>query len=291
MTNGPPEYDRLRAMIRGLCSLFILLPLMFSCTRSHEKKVLREKLSTLLQKNPEILSEVIAAHPLLFSEALQKAIARSREQLAQRRALQEKNDFYQSFENPLEPEIRSDDVVRGNPNGKIILVEYVDFECPFCERGYQTMNELTKMYGAELKVILKHLPLSFHENAMPAARYYEALRLQNHRYAKEFYHQVFRHQRQLSHGEIFLREVAKEVGADMELLGRDLMNNESIDERIRRDLKEAKRFGIRGTPGFILNGIPIRGAYPSSHFVRVIRELERRNMIELDEHHQKLSGH
>lgn len=272
-------------MTKSICTLFLLLPLIISCTPSDEK------ISRLLQKHPEILSEVIKAHPLLFSETLQKAIKKSREELTQRRALEEKNDFYQSFANPLRPEIRSDDVVRGNPNGQIILVEYIDFECPFCERGYQTMNELSEMYGPELKIVLKHLPLSFHPRAMPAARYYEALRLQNHKFAKAFYHQMFTHQRQLSNGENFLRKVAKRIGADMELLQRDLINNKAIDERIRSDLKEAKRFGIRGTPGFVLNGIPIRGAYPSSHFVRVIKELEKRNMIELDEHYQKLSGY
>lgn len=250
-----------------------------SCKESDND--LRQALSKSLKENPKILVEIIESNPLQFSEAIQGAFNASREQMAKERHERELKDFYQSFENPLSPVIRSDDVIRGAPEAVLTLVEYIDFECPFCARGYETVQELEARYSGEIRIILKHFPLSFHPKAMPAARYYEALRLQRDSLAIAFYHRVFKNQARLENGDIFLREIAADIGADMSALRNDLLQNPKIDERIEADISEAKSFGFRGTPGFILSGIPIRGAYPIEHFERVISELEKRDMVNL----------
>lgn len=248
-----------------------------SCTSKEDD--LRQELTNSLKKNPEILTQIIEENPLEFSEAIQSAFNSSREQMARERREQEEKDFYQSFEEPLKPKIRSDDVIRGNPEAELTLIEYVDFECPFCARGFETVEELESRYDGEIRVVLKHFPLSFHPKAMPAARYYEALRLQNGKFAVAFYHQVFKNQARLENGDIFLREIAAKVGANMQMLKDDLASNVKINERIKEDMEEAKGFGFRGTPGFVLSGIPIRGAYPIEYFERVIHELEKRKMV------------
>lgn len=257
--------------------LLLVLGLLVSCSESDE--ALKKSLTRVMKENPDFVINVIDENPTLFTESIQKAFLKSREELAQARALQQKEDFYHSFENPLRPKIRDDEVIRGNPEAKLTLVEYVDFECTFCARGHQTVKELEKRYEGHLRVIVKHLPLSFHDQAMPAARYYEALRLQHKAHAIAFYHKVFEHQSELARGELFLREMAQEIGADMELLKNDLMNNDEIDNRIEADMDEAERFRLQGTPGFVLGGIPIRGAYPVEHFIKVINELERRRRL------------
>lgn len=271
----PTKLSRLEVLLA--CFAAILLGT--SCKESDND--LRQTLSKSLKENPKILVEIIESNPLQFSEAIQGAFNASREQMAKERHERELKDFYQSFENPLSPEIRSDDVIRGAPEAVLTLVEYIDFECPFCARGYETVQELESRYSGEIRIILKHFPLSFHPKAMPAARYYEALRLQKDSLAIAFYHRVFKNQARLENGDIFLREIAADIGADMSALRNDLLQNPKIDERIEADISEAKSFGFRGTPGFILSGIPIRGAYPIEHFERVISELEKREMVNL----------
>ena len=96
------------------------------------------------------------------------------------------------YDSPLEPKIRDDESIRGNKNAPLTLVEYSDFECPFCARGYNTVMELLKKYGTNIRFVYKHLPLSFHKQAMVASKYYEALRLQNPELAFKFHDEIYK---------------------------------------------------------------------------------------------------
>ena len=151
-------------------------------------------------------------------------------------------------------EIRKDEAIRGPKDAPLTLVEYSDFECPFCSRGYETVVSLLKKYDGKIRFIYKHLPLSFHEQAMISAKYYEAIRLQDEKKAFAFHDEVFKNQRKLKNGESFLQATAKQVGADMGKLKKDL-NSEAVQRRIDEDTKEAGNFGMQGTPGFLLNGV------------------------------------
>ena len=59
------------------------------------------------------------------------------------------------------------------------------------------------------------------------------------------------------------------------------VKSKAVQERIDADLKEAAKFGMQGTPGFILNGVPVKGAYPTSHFVSIVEELKKRGKVKL----------
>ena len=59
------------------------------------------------------------------------------------------------------------------------------------------------------------------------------------------------------------------------------VNSEAIEKRIEEDLQEAASFGMQGTPGFVLNGIPVKGAYPTSHFIGIVDELKKRGKVKL----------
>jgi protein-disulfide isomerase len=244
------------------------------------KGQLEKDLEQVLKDKPEILLNVIEAHPDKFIESLNKAVQSAQMKKAEERKKDEDKQLADSYENPLVPQIRADENIRGPKNAPLVLVEYSDFECPFCTRGYQTMISLMKKYEGKIQFIYKHLPLSFHPQAMPAAQYYEALRLQGNDKAQKFHDEIFEDQKKLANGEKFLKATAQKVGANMAKLEKDL-NSEEVKTRIKQDMEEAAKFGFQGTPGFLLNGIPVKGAYPVEHFEVIIQELKKRGKVTL----------
>ncbi len=240
----------------------------------------KDDLKKIMKENPEIITEAIKANPEKFIDALNEAVKNAQDGQAKKREEEEKKALEDSFNNPLVAEIRSDESFRGNKDGVITLVEYSDFECPFCSRGFNTVQELMKKYEGKIRFVYKHLPLSFHPQAMPASQYYEAIRIQDPAKAWKFHDAVYNNQRKLQNGEAFLKATAKEVGADMAKLAKDI-KSEAVQKRIDSDMAEAAKFGFQGTPGFLLNGIPVKGAYPTSHFDGLIEELKTRGKIKL----------
>ncbi|MBC7540283.1 MAG: thioredoxin domain-containing protein [Bacteriovorax sp.] len=260
-----------------LLVVFMSAALLVSCT-SDEK--MKQQITKILKDDPKVLTEAIEKHPAEFIEALQKAAKNAQEEMGKKREDDDKKKMEESFDKPLVAQIRNDESIRGPKNAQITLVEYSDFECPFCSRGYDTVVALLKKYDGNIRFIYKHLPLSFHEQAMISARYYEAIRMQDEKKAFAFHDEVFKNQRKLKNGVAFLDATAKQVGADMAKLKKDL-SSEAITKRIEADMKEAGSFGMQGTPGFLLNGVPVRGAYPPEYFVTIVDELQKRGKIKL----------
>ena len=258
--------------------IFATLAGLFSGCMSDDK--LAEKMKAALKKDPTILYEAINADPAGFMENLQAAAQKAKSGMEERRAEAETKKLEESYENPLKPEIRADEAIRGTKGAPIVLVEYSDFECPFCTRGLNTVNELLSKYKGKVAFIYKHLPLSFHQNAMIAAKYYEAIRMQNEEKAFQFHDAIFKNQSKLKKGEKFLQAEAKKLGVDMSKLAKDI-KSDAVEERIQADMAEAEKFGIQGTPGFVINGVPVKGAYPVGYFEKIISELEKRGKLSL----------
>lgn len=240
----------------------------------------KDDLKKMIKENPEIITEAIEANPEKFIDALNNAVKAAQEGQGKKREEDEKKALEESFNNPLQAEIRSDESFRGNPNAPITLVEYSDFECPFCSRGFATVQELLKKYEGKIRFVYKHLPLSFHPQAMPASQYYEAIRLQSPEKAWQFHDAIYKDQRSLQNGEAFLKKIAQGLKVDMARLAKDV-KSEAVQKRIDADIAEANKYGFQGTPGFLLNGVPVKGAYPTSHFVGIIEELQKRGKISL----------
>ncbi len=262
--------------------LFKVLPLVLVLVFSSCKNQgnIEEAVAKALKEKPQILVDAIESNPIEIMEAIQMAARNAQAKMQERREEEEKKKLEESYNNPLQPVIRSDEAIRGVKGAPITLVEYSDFECPFCSRGFETVLKLMEKYEGKIAFIYKHLPLSFHKNAEIASRYYEALRIQDHQKAFKFHDQIFENQSKLKNGEAFLKKLAKSVGGDMKKLAKDI-NSDAVTNRIEEDQKEAAKFGIQGTPGFVLNGVPIKGAYPVEHFVQVISELESRGKLKL----------
>lgn len=231
-----------------------------------------KQLKEAIEKDPSIVFGAIEKDPEKFIEVVNKAAQEAQKKQQEKMFDDEKKQREAEFSNPLKPDVEGDRVVFGKKDAPITIVEYSDFECPYCSRGYQTVKQVKAEYGDKVKVIFKHLPLDFHPMAEPAARYFEAIALQDHAKAEKFHDKVFEGQSSLkSEKEAFLKKVAKEVGANMAKLEKDL-KDEKISKRIQADMEEAQKFGIRGTPGFIVNGVSLRGALPFSEFKDVIEK-------------------
>lgn len=229
-----------------------------------------KQLKEAVEKDPSIMFVAIEKDPEKFIEVVNKAAQEAQKKQQEKMADDEKKQRDTEYANPLKPEIDETRVIFGKKDAPITIVEYSDFECPYCSRGYQTVKQVKAEYGDKVRVLFKHLPLDFHPMAEPAARYYEALSLQDHAKAEKFHDKVFEGQNELKTGkEAFLKKVAKELGANMAKLEKDL-KDETVSKRIQADMAEAQKFGIRGTPGFIVNGISLRGALPFNEFKDVI---------------------
>ena len=189
-------------------------------------------------------------------------------QMMQQKAEAEQRES--EFKNPKKPKVSKDRAVLGSLSAPIIIVAYSDFQCPYCSRGANTIEEVRKKYGKKVAFVFKHLPLPFHPMAQPAAEYFEAIAIQEPAKAYKFHDEVFKNQQQLqSGGENLLAEIAKKVGANMERLKKDL-KSPKVQKRIEEDKAEAKSFDISGTPGFIVAGVSLKGAYPLQSFEEII---------------------
>ena len=154
---------------------------------------------------------------------------------------------------PLESEVRSFDLKNapydGADNAKIQLVEFSDFQCPYCWRIAPVLKEVVKMFPGQAAVYFKHFPLSFHKQAVNAAKASMAA----HRQGKfwEMHDLLFQNMKALS-DDIYVT-FAEKLGLDMAKFKKD-MADPSIDALVKQDQAEGSRAGVRGTPTFFING-------------------------------------
>jgi protein-disulfide isomerase len=241
---------------------------------------LKGQIGKILDENPDLVFKVIEKNPTQFMRTIESAAQNARQDIAKQRERNAQEEFEKAFKKPLNPMLDDKTLFRGPKDAPITIVEYSDFECPFCKRGFNTIEKVMKKYPGKVKLIYKHLPLSMHEHAMISAKYFEAIGLQSKDLAFKFHDEVFEKQAKLKSGEIFLKSVAKKLKVDMNKLKKDLKSRTIID-KIEAHISEAKRFGMSGTPGFIVNGIPVRGAYPAEHFDLIISKLKDQGKIKL----------
>ena len=247
-----------------LAPLAILLAL--GCTS-------KSQVQKMVEENPDIVFAAIKANPKKFVEVVNEAVKKAQESSHEDEAKQEQARMEEEMKNPKVPVVEDGRVIFGAKAAPITIVEYSDFQCPYCSRGYLTVKEVEKAYGDKVRIVFKHLPLEFHPLAMPAAKYFEAIALQDHTKAEKFHDEIFKNQKDLNQdGEKFLKNMAKKVGANLAKVEKDI-NSEAVQKRIAADMEEAKKFDFQGTPGFLINGISLRGAYPAPEFKKIIDKL------------------
>ncbi len=156
---------------------------------------------------------------------------------------------------------------RGLESAKVSIVEFSDFQCPFCGRVVPTLERIEKEYGDRVRVVFKHLPLSIHPKAPAAHAAAEAAHKQGKFW--EMHDRIFANQRVLE-PDVF-EGYAEAIGLDLDRYRADVAS-ESVKKRIDADMSEARRLGVTGTPGFFLNGRFVSGAQPFERFQTLIDE-------------------
>ena len=230
----------------------------------------KQQLEQAIADNPEIVFNAIKKNPKKFVEVVNEAVRTAQESSRADEAREEQARLEDEFKNPKAPVIEEGRVIFGNKSAPITIVEYSDFQCPYCGRGFATVKEVEKAYGDKVRIVFKHLPLDFHPMAMPAAKYFEAIALQDPAKAEKFHDEIFQNQSRLNQdGEKFLKAAVKKVGANLAKVEKDIAS-ESVQKRIAADMEEAKKYEFSGTPGFLINGVSLRGAYPAPEFKKII---------------------
>ncbi|XXF75278.1 thioredoxin domain-containing protein [Myxococcaceae bacterium GXIMD 01537] len=157
--------------------------------------------------------------------------------------------------------------MHGNADALVTLVEFSDYQCPFCSRAHATVQQLEKEYGAKLRVVMKQNPLSFHPQAKPAALAAMAAGEQGKYW--EMHDRLFANQKQLD--DASLEKYAREIGLNVEKWKADL-SSPRFTEVIARDQALAGKLGASGTPAFFINGRFLSGAQPIDNFKAIIDE-------------------
>ncbi|HZJ55851.1 MAG TPA: thioredoxin domain-containing protein [Myxococcaceae bacterium] len=168
-----------------------------------------------------------------------------------------------------ELEIRSDDHVQGSALARLTLLEYGDYQCPYCARAFVAIHEAQRALGPDLRLVFRNFPLTeVHPYALPAAQAAEAADRQGRFWP--MHDALYTHQSELS-PELF-GLLAEEFGFDLERFEKDGTSEEVIG-RIRRDLRSAEQLQLPGTPSLFVNGVPYRGRFGPGELTPVLERL------------------
>jgi len=165
-------------------------------------------------------------------------------------------------------ELIDDDPVKGNPNAKVTIVEFSDFECPFCGRYFsETYGQLNDEYikTGKIRYVFRDFPLGFHQYAQKASEAAQCANDQGKFW--EMHDILFSNQDSL--GVPSLKQYAVDLGLNAVAFDQCLDSGKYALE-VQNDFADGKKVGISGTPAFFINGQLIVGAQPYSVFKNVI---------------------
>jgi protein-disulfide isomerase len=162
----------------------------------------------------------------------------------------------------IEVDISGDPYIGGNPDdAKVLIVEFSDFQCSYCGRAIPTIASLLEKYGDDISIVFKNFPLGFHENAQKAAEAGECADEQDKFW--EYHDTLFYNQGALDKESLI--KYAEDLDLDVDKFTVCLESGAMTSE-VNEDMKHGQAAGIRGTPGFIVNGVLISGAQPQAVF-------------------------
>jgi protein-disulfide isomerase len=159
--------------------------------------------------------------------------------------------------------------VRGNPDAAITIVEFSDFQCPYCERAYAMVKDLLRKYEGKVKLAYRDLPLVEIRSDIQGTA--EAARCAGEQGQFWAYHDVL-FENQDEYGEEAFRQFAAGLGLNVDQFAA-CMEIGKFKPLIEADFKEGIRLGATGTPAFFINGIPLIGARPQAEFEELIGTL------------------
>lgn len=165
------------------------------------------------------------------------------------------------------PAVNSIDHMFGNPSAPIELVEYGDYECPYCGRAYPIVKDIQQKLGHQLKFIFRNFPLAkVHSHALTAAVATEAAGLQNKFWG--MHDLLFENQKSLDTENLF--RFADMLHLDIERFDNDLRQTALI-EKVERDFESGLRSGVNQTPTFFVNGEKYGGMFAGDQLLHYLQ--------------------
>jgi len=153
----------------------------------------------------------------------------------------------------------------------LTIVEFSDFECPFCSSVQATLKQIMQTYGNDVRLVFKHMPLEGHQNSLPAARAAYCAAEQDRFWQ---FHDALFASRNLSSA--VFDDIAADLGLGVPKF-QACLSSEHSRTAIIKDMETARLFRIESTPSFIVNGQLINGALSFADFQKIIeRELGQR---------------
>jgi protein-disulfide isomerase len=156
---------------------------------------------------------------------------------------------------------------RGPADARVTIVEFSDFQCPFCGKAKPVLDEVEKRHPNDVRIVYRHLPLDMHARAKPSAEAAACAEEGNKFW--EYHDKLFANQQAL--GDQELRKYAAQVGLDAKTFD-ECVSTRRQRAKVEADAQEAKRLGITGTPAFVVNGIMMSGLKTADDFDEVIRD-------------------
>lgn len=168
------------------------------------------------------------------------------------------------------PGIKESEAVKGNKDSGIVIIEYSDYECPYCLKHNETMNQILDDFGDNVQYVFRNFPLSFHANAQKAAEAAECAHDQGKFW--EMHDKLFEVNANKEMSVVKYKEIAKELGLDSAKFDTCLDNGDK-EAKVKSDMAEGSVAGVKGTPATFVNGKMISGAVPYESFKITIENI------------------
>jgi len=155
----------------------------------------------------------------------------------------------------------------GPADAKVVIVEFSDFQCPFCSRAAKVTSQVKEKFGQKVRFVFRQYPLSFHKNANIAARASLAANAQGKFW--EYHDMLFENQQALEQPS--LEKFAAQVKLDVKAF-KAALDSEAIKKAVDKDTELGNGVGVRGTPSMFINGARVRNA---ADFEEVSKQIEK----------------
>jgi protein-disulfide isomerase len=257
MTIVSLRYPRAPRWVGLLIGLVVLCLTLFGCSTpikadNQMSPQLKEQVLQIIRENPEAILDSVQAYQRKQQAAQQK---------------EQQAFLQQTTTNP--KAVIGSSPTTGAKAGKVLLVEFSDFQCPYCSKAHDILKPFMAKHSDAVTLVYKHFPLvSIHTEAMPAAKAAWAAGQQGKFW--EYHDALFAHQDQL--GEPFYQATAKTLSLDLKRFDRDRAKAETA---IQQDVDLGKKLGLSGTPFFVMNGETLTGLSAVEELEDVLKRVSK----------------
>jgi protein-disulfide isomerase len=215
-----------------------------------------------LEQNPDLIIDALKKRPSERIESFQEAVEKFKESEMKKASQQAQKEQEEQLLKSKKSIVRPTDIVRGNINSPIQIIEYSNFTCYHCKKVFkESLEPLIK--NNSISFIYRHFPSG---QGLLLSQYYEALRIENKEWATSF-HDAMLYSKEIDQ---FLKTINKTM---------DYLNNlvekhqVEIKKKIEEDIALAHQNNVEGTPVCFINGVKIEGSLPKESFDNVIQKI------------------